>query len=50
MYVCNIKNSPGVWGTTLKEPLWTFDINDVAQNNCYVHLFSTAMRDSITAT
>ena len=34
----NIRNSPGRWGIKSKEPMWTFDINDVTQSNSYVQL------------
>ena len=38
----NIRNSPQKLGFTSKEPMWTFDVNDVTQNNSYV-FFSTVM-------
>ena len=31
----HISNSRG-WGITSKEPMWTFDVNYVTQNNIYV--------------
>ena len=37
----NIRNSPEGWGITSKEPMWTFNLNDVTQNNSYVQLLAT---------
>ena len=35
-----IQNHSG-WGNTSKEPMWTFDVNYVTQNNIYVQLLAT---------
>ena len=40
LYIKKIRNSPGGWGIMSKEPMWTFDVNDITQNNSYVQLLT----------